>query len=78
MGNIGLIIEQEYRNRVVKKSFILLTILMPILFAALIFVPLWLASIESDEVQNIAVDDQTGLYGEVFENMSRHYFSLLL
>ena len=61
MGNIGLIIEQEYRNRVVKKSFILLTILMPILFAALIFVPLWLASIESDEVQNIAVDDQTGL-----------------
>ena len=38
MGNIGLIIEQEYRNRVVKKSFILLTILMPILFAALIFV----------------------------------------
>ena len=78
MGNIGLIIEQEYRNRVVKKSFILLTILMPILFAALIFVPLWLASIESDEVQNIAVDDQTGLYGEVFENMSNSSFNFIL
>ena len=78
MGNIGLIIEQEYRNRVVKKSFILLTILMPILFAALIFVPLWLASIESDEVQNIAVDDQTGLYGEVFKNMSNSSFNFIL
>ena len=78
MGNIGLIIEQEYRNRVVKKSFILLTILMPILFAALIFVPLWLASFESDDVQNIAVDDQTGLYTEVFENMSNSSFNFIL
>lgn len=78
MGNIGLIIEQEYRNRVAKKSFILLTILMPILFAALIFVPLWLASFESDDVQNIAVDDQTGLYTEVFENMSNSSFNFIL
>lgn len=78
MNNIGLIIEQEYRNRVAKKSFVLLTILMPVLFAALIFVPLWLASIESDEILNIAVDDQTGLYSDVFENLSNSSFNFVV
>lgn len=78
MNNIGLIIEQEYHNRVAKKSFVLLTVLMPVLFAALIFVPLWLASIESDEIQNIAVDDQTGLYSDVFENLSNSSFNFVV
>ena len=43
MSKIGLIIEREYKTRVLKKSFLLLTFLSPILFAALIAVPLWLS-----------------------------------
>lgn len=37
MNKILIIIQREFLNRVSKKSFILLTILMPFIFAALIF-----------------------------------------
>lgn len=63
---VGIIIEQEYRNKVAKKSFIILTILMPLLMAALIIVPLKLAQLDSDEDGVIAVVDQTGLYHSLF------------
>lgn len=66
MSKIGIIISQEYRNRVAKKSFILLTFLMPLLMAAVIFVPVWLASIDSDEERTVVVVDQTGLYADFF------------
>lgn len=63
----GLIISQEYRNRVAKKSFLLLTLLTPILFAALIIVPIKLATLDGDNDKMIAVVDQTGLYGQLFK-----------
>lgn len=69
MSKIGLIISREYRNRVAKKSFLLMTFLTPILMAALIVVPVWLASIEDDEEKIIAVIDQTGLYTDFFRNL---------
>ena len=36
---IGIIIRREYLNRVKKKSFLIITFLAPILFAALILLP---------------------------------------
>ena len=41
MSKISLIIEREYLTRVQKKSFILMTILSPIVMVALIFAPIW-------------------------------------
>jgi len=55
MNKISLIIGREYMTRVRKKSFIVMTLLGPILFAALIIVPGWLATIEDTEVLEIAV-----------------------
>ncbi len=69
MSKIGLIISQEYRNRVAKKSFLLMTFLTPILMAALIVTPIFLASIKDDEERVVAVVDQTGLYEEFFEGL---------
>jgi ABC-2 type transport system permease protein len=62
MSKISLILEREYLSRVKKKSFIVMTILGPILFAALMIIPAWLSTIQDDEVKNIAVIDNTGLY----------------
>lgn len=39
MNKTWIIIQREFINRVSKKSFILLTILMPFVFAALILFP---------------------------------------
>lgn len=49
MKKIGLIIRREFSTRVRKKSFIILTILGPILLAAIMFLPAYLASLPSDE-----------------------------
>ena len=64
MSKISLIIEREYLTRVRKKSFIIMSILGPILFAAMMVIPAWLASLEDDETKIIAVIDETGLYSE--------------
>ena len=61
-------------NRVSKKSFIILTILMPFIFAALIFVPLMLSMVKSDEQKNIAVIDHTGKYLHMFKNDESYLF----
>lgn len=77
MSKISLIIEREYLTRVKKKSFIIMSILGPILFAALMVVPAWLATLEDDEVKTIAVIDQTGLYAGQIENTDILKFEFL-
>lgn len=49
MKKIGLIIQREFSSRVRKKSFIILTVLGPILMAAIMFLPAYLASLPKDE-----------------------------
>ncbi|MDD5571477.1 MAG: ABC transporter permease [Bacteroidales bacterium] len=60
MKKISLIIKREYLTRVRKKSFIIMTILGPILMASLMIVPIFIAQM-SDETKTIAVVDETGL-----------------
>lgn len=74
MSKIGLIIKREYLRRVSKKSFLLLTFLTPFLFAAMVFVPLWLSSLKSDEAKQVAVVDQTGKYAALFKDTQEYVF----
>mgnify|MGYP001381668769 CR=1 FL=1 len=57
MHKIWLIIKREFLVRVRKKSFIVMTILGPLLMAALMIVPIYLAN-ESQEERIIAVNQQ--------------------
>ena len=75
MSKISLIIEREYLTRVQKKSFILMTILSPIIMVALVFAPIWLSSLSSDETRLIAVIDQTGLYKDVYHSSDEYRFT---
>lgn len=68
MNKIGLIIKREYWTRVRKKSFIIMTILGPLLFAGIVVVPIWLASSESSEEKIIAVIDESGLLTDSFQD----------
>lgn len=74
MNKIGLIIKREYLNRVSKKSFLLVTFLTPFLFAALVFVPLWLSTIKGDDVRQVAVVDTTGKYASLFKDTQNYHF----
>jgi ABC-2 type transport system permease protein len=60
MGKIGLIIRREFITRVRKKSFIIMTILGPLLMGSLFVVPVLLADISSS-TRIIQVVDETGV-----------------
>lgn len=59
MNKILLIITREYLTRIRKRSFIVMSILGPLLFAAMIVIPVWMSTQESEEVKRIAVIDST-------------------
>ena len=69
-----LIIQREFLNRVKKKSFIILTVLMPFIMAALVFVPIWLSMIEDDEQKAVAISDTTGRYVGQFKTDAAYRF----
>ncbi len=62
MNNILLVIEREFLTRVKKKSFIIMTILSPLLFAGLILVPAFIASMKDKNERTIAVIDDSHLF----------------
>lgn len=77
MGKIGLIIQREYFSRVKKKSFIIMTIVGPLLMAALFIVPIILAESQTD-YKKILVLDQSTLFLDSFsptESMEFEYLS---
>jgi len=61
MNKISLIIQREYTTRVKKKSFIIMTLLTPVLLAAMIFIPGYLATKEDNQAKVIAVIDKTNI-----------------
>ncbi|MCB0395342.1 MAG: ABC transporter permease [Flavobacteriales bacterium] len=54
---IPLIIRREYLTRVRKKSFIIMTILGPLLTAGMVLVPLWLSNITKEQRRVVVVDN---------------------
>jgi ABC-2 type transport system permease protein len=73
MNKIMLIIKREYLTRVQKKSFVVMTILGPILMAALFIVPVVLSQM-SDEIKKVQILDETGWFLDRFENSDRYVF----
>ncbi|WP_320054116.1 ABC transporter permease [uncultured Acetobacteroides sp.] len=62
MNKTLLIIKREFMTRVKKKSFIIMTVLTPILMGALMIVPGMLASMGDTSNKKIAVVDKTKLF----------------
>lgn len=62
MNNTLLILKQEYLKRVKKKSFILLTILMPFLIAGVYGLVIYFSVKDDTEQRTIAVYDETSLF----------------
>jgi ABC-2 type transport system permease protein len=69
MNKIIVIIKREYLTRVRKKSFIIMTILAPLLFAGLMIVPTLLMVTESGDFKKIAVvEDKTNIFKGVLRD----------
>jgi ABC-2 type transport system permease protein len=77
MSKISLIIKREYTTRVMKKSFLLLTFLTPVLFAGMIALIVWLGGIKDDKVKKIVVIDKTHLYTNVLKSNAVYTFQFI-
>ena len=77
MNRLGLVIQREYITRVRKKSFIILTLLMPVLMVALSLVPLWLSTLNDGSVKNVAVIDNTGIYAPLLKSTDAYQFQVI-
>ena len=61
MSNISIIIQREFNERVRKKSFIITTLLMPLLMIALMAAPALIMQFSRGDEKVIAVIDESGL-----------------
>ncbi|MBP8033661.1 MAG: ABC transporter permease [Bacteroidia bacterium] len=74
MNKLFLIIQREYFSRVKKKSFLIMTILGPLLMAGLMIVPVWLAMRDKTDHQ-ILVLDHSGLFIDKMPNTKQIKFT---
>lgn len=74
MHKLFLIIQREYFSRVKKKSFLIMTILGPLLMAGVMIVPVWLAMRDKTDHQ-ILVLDHSGLFIDKMPNTKQVKFT---
>lgn len=67
-NNIGIIIGREFNERVRKKSFIITTLLMPVLMIALMVAPALIMEYSQGDEKQIAVIDESGLVAPQLES----------
>lgn len=78
MKALNLIIRREYLTRIKKKSFVILTLLMPILMIGMIFLPMFLAGIKDSETKEIIVIDNTGKYASHLQSFAPYAFKIVV
>ena len=76
MRNIGLIIGREYRERVMKKSFLFTTILMPLFMILIGAAPTLIMEFADSETRKITVVDESGIVAPRLESNKEVEFVL--
>lgn len=68
MSNVSIIIQREFNERVRKKSFIITTLLMPVLMIGLMIAPALIMEYSRGDEKRIAVIDESGLIAPHLES----------
>jgi len=77
MNHLPLIIKREYLTKVKNKSFIIMTVLSPLIMIALIAVVAYLSQLNNNKERTISVLDETGLVSVIFENTETTKYNIL-
>ncbi|MBU3822434.1 ABC transporter permease [Flavobacteriaceae bacterium XHP0103] len=77
MNHLPLIIKREYLTKVRNKSFIIMTILSPIIMIVLISVVAYLSQLNNDKQRTISVLDESGLVEDTFEDTENTKYDIL-
>ena len=76
MGKISLIIGREFYQRVRKRSFILSTILTPLLMVGLMVAPILMSTIDNAPTKQIVVLDKSSQIMPLLESNDKVIFSI--
>ena len=77
MRNLSLIIKREFNSRVRNKSFVVMTILSPLIFVGMIFLVAYLSSLNNEEIRSVAVLDNSGFFENTLEDSDNIIFKKL-
>ena len=77
MEHFSLIATREYLNKIGNKSFILMTLLLPILFSGITFLLSFLSSVNNDTSKNISVVDNTGYIYQKLDSSTDIIYDLI-
>ncbi len=77
MNHLSLIIKREYLTKVRNKSFIIMTILSPIIMIALFAVVAYLSQLNNNKERTISILDESGLVREVFKDTETTKYNIL-
>lgn len=77
MNHLSLIIKREYLTKVRNKSFILMTVLSPIIMIALFALVAYLSQLNNSKERTISILDESGLLTEIFEDTETTKFNIL-
>lgn len=77
MKHLSLIIKREYLTKVRNKSFIIMTILSPLILIALIAFVAYLTQLNNNKERTIAVLDDSGLVADVFTSTTNTTYNVL-
>ncbi len=77
MNKSLLVLKREYLTRVRKKSFVIVTLLVPFLFAGMSILPTYLAMMDDEKERIIGVHDETGIFLGRIENTEYTLFHFM-
>ena len=75
LRNLNIVIAREYLTRVKKKSFLLITFLGPVFFAAVAVLPTFIMMMTEDKGKKVAVVDESGIVVPKLEDSETMYFN---
>ena len=77
MNHLPLIIKREYLTKVKNKSFIVMTVLSPIIMMALFAVVAYLSQLNNNKERTISILDESGKISSIFINTDNITYNIL-
>jgi ABC-2 type transport system permease protein len=77
MNHLSLIIKREYLNKVKNKSFLIMTVLSPLIMVALIAVVAYLSQLNNNKKRTISILDTSGQVANIFTSTENTTYNIL-
>ena len=78
MGKTYNIFKREFLSRIRNKSFVLMTILGPILLASMLIIPLLIEKYDKTREKKVAIIDESHLLGETIRDFQSYTFTIVV